>query len=216
MDAITTIRLNSKRVPCKSIKKLNGIPLLNYALQTMNKVKEIDNIIIYASTDLSEYILPSIKYTLKFRSPLLDSDTTTFNEIMDKAINLTDSEYVLFFCVTSPFMKFESINNMIDKVTKDKYDSAFTANDVKKFAWFNNKPLNYNIRKIPRTQDMEPILIETSSLYIFDKESYKKTGRRIGQTPYIQRVGQIEGLDIDYPEDFEIAEYYTKFLSLQN
>lgn len=31
-------------------------------------------------------------------------------------------------------------------------------------------------------------------------------GRRIGERPYMAVVDRIEGLDIDYPEDFAMAE----------
>jgi len=211
IDAITFIRLNSQRVPYKSIKELNGIPLCNYALRAMNDVPEIDDIIVYASDkNICKYIDDSIRYTFKKRPSFLDSNFATFNDIMDYAINLIDSEYVLYFCVTSPFMKPETISEMINKVINEDYDSAFTVKEIKNFCWFKGAPLNYNPNSIPFTQDLEPILVETSSLYIFEKDLYRKTKRRIGFKPYIRRVGIIEGHDIDYPEDFKIAEYFIK------
>jgi len=213
IDAITFIRLNSQRVPYKSIKELNGIPLCNYALRAMNDVPEIDDIIVYVSDEnVCKYIDDSIRYTFKKRPSFLDSNSATFNDIMDYAINLIDSEYVLYFCVTSPFMKPETISEMINKVINEDYDSAFTVKEIKNFCWFKGTPLNYNLNSIPFTQNLEPVLVETSSLYIFEKDLYQKTKRRIGFKPYIRRVGIIEGHDIDYPEDFKIAEYFIKVI----
>jgi CMP-N-acetylneuraminic acid synthetase len=211
IDAITFIRLKSQRVPSKSVKKLNGVPLCNYALKVMNEVPEIDNIIVYASNeDICKYIDSSVKYTFKKRPERLDSNSATFNTIMDYAINLINSKYVLYFCVTSPFMKPETISEMINKVVKEDYDSAFTVKEIRNFCWFKNKPLNYDPNIVPFTQDLEAVLVETSGLYIFGKDLYLQTRRRIGFKPYIKRVGIIEGHDIDYIEDFKIAECFIK------
>lgn len=211
IDAITFIRLKSQRLPFKSIKELDGIPLCNYALKVMNKVPEIGNIIVYASSEeLCKYIDPSVRYTFVRRPESLDSNSATFNTIMDYAINIIDSEYIVYFCVTSPFMKPETISEMINEVIRGNYDSAFTVKEISNFCWFEGKPLNYDPNNVPFTQHLEPVLEETSGLYIFSKELYQQTGRRIGFNPYIRRVGLIEGHDIDYEEDLKIAEYFIK------
>ena len=85
-------------------------------------------------------------------------------------------------------------------------DSAFSAERVQTFAWFEGKPLNYSLDNIPRTQTIEPVYVETSAFFIFSRELWCKQGRRIGDNPHIAVVDHIEGLDIDYPEDFQMAE----------
>lgn len=42
-------KLNSERVPRKNVRKLGNVPLVNYALRTLNQVKQLDDIIIFAS-----------------------------------------------------------------------------------------------------------------------------------------------------------------------
>ena len=39
--------------------------------------------------------------------------------------------------------------------------------------------------------------------------------RRIGKRPYIVEVGEIEGIDIDEPEDFVIADAIYNYLFLK-
>ena len=58
---------------------------------------------------------------------------------------------------------------------------------------------------IPRTQDIEPIWIETSAFFIFKKEIFTVHNRRIGFNPYIQEVSGIEAIDIDEKEDYDFA-----------
>ena len=98
------------------------------------------------------------------------------------------------------------------------YDSSFTAYAFQKFSWFRGEPLNYSLDKpTPRTQDIDPVLVEQSALYVFHKELFMNTQRRIGQKPYIKVIDHFEGHDIDSPEDFAIAELMVNsgFYTLQ-
>ena len=106
---------------------------------------------------------------------------------------------------STSFMKASYISNALTHVVMGENDSAFSAERVQTFAWYKGKPINYNLSDVPRTQEMEPIWVETSAFYIFRKEIYTQNRRRIGFTPYIQEVNGIEAIDIDEPEDFELA-----------
>lgn len=50
-----------------------------------------------------------------------------------------------------------------------------------------------------------PIYSETPGVYVFPKETFIKYDRRVGIKPYIKEVSGVESRDIDYPENFEIA-----------
>lgn len=41
---------------------------------------------------------------------------------------------------------------------------------------------------------------------MFKRDIWKIHKRRIGFSPYMSIVDKIEGIDIDWPEDFDIAE----------
>ena len=77
--------------------------------------------------------------------------------------------------------------------------------------WKDGKPFNYELDAIPRTQDLEPLYEETSGFYIYKSEVMTQMNRRIGNKPYIVEVGEIEGVDIDEAEDFEIADALFNF-----
>ena len=57
-----------------------------------------------------------------------------------------------------------------------------------------------------RAETIEPVYIETSAFFIFPRALWTGRHRRIGDRPYMAVVDRIEGLDIDYPEDFTMAE----------
>ena len=45
-------RLGTDKVPFQNIKDLGGIPLVNYTVRTMNKVRLLDDIVVFSSEAL--------------------------------------------------------------------------------------------------------------------------------------------------------------------
>ena len=90
---------------------------------------------------------------------------------------------------------------------------AFLAKRIQEFLWSEGKTINFDIQNFPRTQDLTPVYSETPGAYVFLKETFFKYDRRVGINPYIHEVSEIESRDIDYPEDFLIADaIYTEII----
>ena len=169
----------------------------------------IDEVYVYASDEkIKEYLLPDVRF-LK-RPEYLDEDNKNANDVIREFIKTVDADIYVNAHATSPFAKTETIDTCIEMVKNGEYDSAFCAKSVKSFLWQNGKPLNYDVDHLPRTQDLPLIYAATSIAYVFSKETFEKYGRRIGNNPYIKEVGITEATDIDYPEDFEIANAIYK------
>ena len=73
------------------------------------------------------------------------------------------------------------------------------------FLWQNGMPLNYDLKNIPRTQDLPKIYRETCGLYIYTRDLILNEGLRIGKKPYLVEVSKIEACDINDGDDFTIA-----------
>lgn len=202
--AFVPIRLNSKRVVGKNLKKLGEKPLLQYILETLVKVQGLDEIYVYCS---QESIIPYLPKGVKFlkRDTSLDSDETLGKEIYEAFVKDVQADVYMLAHTTSPFVKTETIEKALKAVTSGKHDSAFSAQKIQTFTWFNGKPLNYSLKDIPRTQTIEPIYVETSAFYIFRREVWTELNQRIGNNPYMALTDTIESVDIDNPEDFEFA-----------
>ena len=203
--AFVPIRLNSQRVAGKNMRLLGNKPLMCHILETLVQVNGVDEVYVYCS---DESIIPILPQGVKFlrRDPSLDSDTTLGKDIYDAFTREVDADWYLLAHATSPFISCQTIEQAVQKVHSGEADSSFSAERVQTFAWFEGKPLNYSLDNIPRTQTIEPIYVETSAFFIFSRELWLEKGRRIGDKPHIAVVNHIEGLDIDYPEDFEMAE----------
>lgn len=203
--AFVPIRLNSKRVAGKNLKLLGDKPLLCYILDALTQVKSIDEVYVYCSDDsIVKYLPQDIKFLKRPES--LDRDETLGQEIYDAFINTIMADVYVLAHTTSPFIQPATIENALDKIINDDYDSAFSAEKIQTFAWYKGKPLNYDLKAIPRTQTIEPVYIETSAFFMFKRDIWVTHHQRIGFKPYMAILDKIEGVDIDWPEDFKFAE----------
>lgn len=204
--AVVPMKLNNRRLPQKNTKKFtNGKPLCWYILNTLVQVKGIDKVYVYCSNPIiKEFVPENISY-LK-RSEELDQDKTTMNEVLQAFAKDVPADIYIMTHTTAPFIQVNTIEKGLNAVLTEKYDSAFTVKKLQEFIWKDGKPFNYSLQKISRTQDLEPLYCETSGFYIYRKNIITDMNRRIGNTPYMVEVGEIESIDIDEKEDFDIAD----------
>lgn len=202
--ALVPIKLNSKRLPHKNILPIAGYPLCWHLCNSLVQVKEIDKVYVYCSSEAIIQYLPK-GVAFKKRPQWLDSDMIKGFDIYREFIKEVDADIYVLAHTTSPFIKVSSIENALSHILSGENDSAFSAEKIQTFAWYQGKPINYDLNDVPRTQDMEPIWVETSAFFMFKKEVFTKYNRRIGFNPYIQEVSGIEALDIDEKKDYDMA-----------
>lgn len=205
------IKLNNQRFPGKNIIPLAGKPTCEYIFDTIKKVNTINEKYVYCSDEKIREYIPNGLTFLK-RDPYLDGFQVKGLEIIDRFVKDVDADIYVLTHVTQPFTKSESIKFALDKVISGEYDSAFSAVELQDYMWVNGKPLNYDMKNIVRTQDLDPIYMETGAFFIFRKEVFTKLRQRIGNKPYIHIINQFEAVDIDTAEDFEFAKVVAEYL----
>lgn len=203
--SLVPIKMNNERLPGKNTMEMkNGKPLINCILETLNKVDRINRKYVFCSNEeIKKYLIPNIEY-LK-RSVDLDQPNSNATQFIDAFIKEVDADIYICAFATAPFISSKTINLCLDKILNEGYDSAFTASKLQDFIWKDGSPMNYDIQNIPRTQDLDPLLVETGGLYIFKKDVFKNHKRRIGFNPYIHEASLLEAIDIDDREDFDMA-----------
>lgn len=204
--ALVPIKMNNERVPGKNTKLLcDGTPLIQMILHALKGASEVDEIYVYCSNEqIKNYIIPGVHY-LK-RDEKYDTAQADVNDMFRTfSLNVPADIYVLAHA-TAPFLKSESINKAVQAVKSGEYDSAIAVRKMQEFLWHDGKAVNYNPLKIPRTQDLEPLYVETTGMYVFTKEVIQQRRSRIGERPYLQIVSAIEATDINNPDDFAIAD----------
>lgn len=203
--AIMPIKLHNERCPGKNLRLLGDKPLLQHELNNLKLTGLCDSINVYCS---DEAVIPFLPVGINFvkRPKYLDLPTSNFTQIFDSFLETVDADIYVYAHATAPFITVETMQQCIDAVKSGGYDSAFCAVKLQDYLWQDGEPLNFDASNLPRTQDLKPIYQETSGVYVFTKEVYQKYRRRIGKKPFIKEVSFKEAVDIDNPEDFELAE----------
>ena len=203
--AFVPIRLNSRRVEGKNLRLLGGRPLMTYILDTLRDCERIDETYVYCSDpDIARHLPDGVKFLR--RDPALDSDSTLGEEIYDAFTREVDADIYVLAHATSPFIRRATVDDAVARVGSGEYDSAVSAERIQTFAWYEGRTLNYSPERVPRTQDLEPVFVETSAFFVFRREVWRDMRRRIGLRPYMAVTDRIESMDIDYPDDFRLAE----------
>ncbi len=205
--AFIPVKLNSQRFPGKNTRKFSdGTPLITKMLQTLSAVAGLDEIYVFCSdAGIAEYLLPGIRYLE--RPAHLDAQEASPQDIISEFMKVVSADVYMACHCTSPFVRREHFEECIEAVRSGEYDSSFTAERVQRLFWTGrNEPLNFDPASVPRTQDLPAWYAEVSAAYAFRREVFQQYGRRIGMRPHVTVVSGAECVDIDYPEDFEIAD----------
>jgi len=203
--AIMPIKLHNERCPGKNTRLLGVKPLLQYELDSLKETGMCDSIYVYCSDEAVMPFLPNGVCFLK-RPKKLDLPTSNFTQIFSSFMSKQEADIYVYAHATAPFITVDTMKQCIGAVRSGEYDSAFCAVKLQDYLWQDGEPLNFDATNLPRTQDLKPIYQETSGVYVFTKEVFETYKRRIGVKPFIKEVAFKEAIDIDNPEDFDLAE----------
>lgn len=209
-------RQGSQRVINKNLKKFSKFEmgLIEIKLGQLLKSELINK--IYISTDDDAIInfaekLESEKIITHKRSSRLALSTTSTDDLVAHALELIQEGTILWTHVTSPFITSSSYDDII-RTYHDKrslgFDSLMTVTEIQSFIWDENGPINYDRgkEKWPRTQTLKPIYEINSGAFLADCQIYEKNNDRIGNHPYLYNLDGFHGFDIDWPDDFLLAQ----------
>ena len=210
--AIIPIKEMSKRVKSKNFRSFCGEPLYRFFMKKLIDSPFDEIYIDTDSSEISEYA-KGMGWGVIERVPELAADSANGNDLLAYEANKIDAEVYFQLFITAPLLRPQTILEAYKIMTsKAEYDSLFTATEIYSWFWYGNKPVNYNPKVLPRSQDATPIIRETTGLYAIRREALLKHKCRIGENPYMLYVDEVEAMDIDTEQDFRIAEFaYSVF-----
>jgi len=212
---------HSERVKGKNFRDFCGKPLYYHIIHTLDRVYAVDEIVI--DTDSPRVIAEapglSRKVQIIERPEELCGDHVSTNRIFEYDLSRTEADIYIQTHATNPILKAETIAKAIAKFIsiEDEYDSLFSVNKYQsRFYMYDGTPVNHDPENLIRTQDLQPVYEENSSLYVFTKDSFKKKGRRIGIKPFMFVTPPIESTDIDDEFTFRMAELLALYASKED
>jgi CMP-N-acetylneuraminic acid synthetase len=217
--AFLPCRKGSERVPNKNIRDFAGVTggLLFIKLEQLLKSKRIDEIIL-SSNDAQVFEISSSFKNEKIvpvrRPNHLGLSSTSTDDLIAYAAELIPDGTILWTHVTSPFITAELYDQIIDRYYNilNHFDSLMTVSVLRKFIWNETGAVNYDRRleKWPRTQTLKPLYEVNSGAFIADSSVYRQQKDRIGNTVFLYELSDKESFDIDWQEDFDMAEIIYK------
>ncbi|WP_405565504.1 cytidylyltransferase domain-containing protein [Polaribacter sp. Asnod6-C07] len=221
MTVFLPCRAGSQRIPNKNTKEFAGIEggLLEVKLRSLINATLVDKIVLSTNDqkviDIAEAI-PHKKISIDIRPEHLALSSTSTDDLVDYVPTIIEDEHILWTHVTSPFITSDSLNRGIKKYYEnldEGYDSLMTVNKIQTFLWNEDgKPNNYDREKEkwPRTQTLAPLYEINSGYFINKRDNYINLKDRIGHKPYLLQSEGYEKIDVDWPDDFLLAEMVYK------
>lgn len=211
-------RKGSERVKNKNTKPFAGIEggLIENKIRQLVETWLLDEIILstndetcmaiaqqYAKSDARVRIIP--------RPEELCLSSTNLQDLICYVPTITDADHILWGHVTTPLAGADQydagIQLYLDKLSEG-YDSLVGVTELKNFLLNKEGKLINNTTDIPwpRTQDLEPLYEINHTMFLAKRDVYEEQKNRIGKKPLLHVMDEIHSFDIDWPDDFTIAE----------
>jgi CMP-N,N'-diacetyllegionaminic acid synthase len=224
MLALIPARSGSVRVPNKNIKRLNGHPLIAYAIYEALSSKLFSKVIVCTDShiyaDVAKYygaIVPELRPREISTSTSPDREWIHWILNHDK-VKASNSKYAFILRPTNPFRTRNTILRAYNALTNSNADTLRAVRKVTEHPgkmWV--KQGDHIVPLIPLMHDSVPfhsnqtnclfdVYVQDASLEIFSIKQFDLTGQITGSSiiPF-ESIG-IEGYDINYPDDFRQAE----------
>lgn len=212
-------RKGSERVINKNTRTFAGEEggLLKIKIAQLLKVP---NVPIYISTNDPETVVVAESFNdsriiIIQRPEALCLSSTLLSDFIEYVPSIIKEEHIIWVHVTEPFIDATCLLNAIETYRKGvietrAYDSLMSCNKIQTFLWDKEKNtfLSHNREEVkwPRSQDLKPIYEVNSAIFINSKTNYRNLGDRIGVKPMLFELNKLQSVDIDWEDDFKMAE----------
>ena len=210
-------RKGSERVKNKNTRPFAGIEggLVENKIKQLLLSKRIDEI-LFSSNDetciaVAEKYLSDSRLKIIPRPNELCLGTTNLQDLICYVPTITDADHILWGHVTTPLCGADQYDAAIqlyfDKLVEG-YDSLVGVTELKNFLLNREGKLINNTTNIPwpRTQDLEALYPINHTMFLAKRYVYTEQKNRIGKKPLLHIMDEIHSFDIDWPDDFTIAE----------
>ena len=209
--AVVPIRKGSQRVKNKNFRPFAGKNLLIHKIELLKKVDFIDEIII--NTDSDQAISISRELDVKYfkRDDYFASSKCPNSDFWKNIAENTKSEFIMFTNCTSPMIKLSTYQNIIkifnEVLENSNFDSVNTVTELKEFLFKDNEPLNFKTNETPNSQDLPDIVKLNFAINILRTKDMSERKSLIGKNPYLYKLDEVEGLDINSEFEYSFAEF---------
>ena len=210
-------RKGSERVRNKNTRPFAGIEggLVEIKIKQLLASKHIDEILFSTNDETCIQVAEKFKRDSRLkiipRPEKLCLSSTNLQDLIKYVPTITDAEHILWGHVTTPLVGadiYDAAVQLYLTKLKEGYDSLVSVKELKNFLLNEKGVLINNTTDIPwpRTQDLESLYEINHAIFLAKREIYVEQYNRIGKNPFLYTMDEIHSKDIDWEDDFIIAE----------
>lgn len=212
-------RKGSQRVKNKNTKQFAHLKggLLELKLSQLIQVSSIEEIILSSndetSIEIGKYFSKKTsKIKIIKRPDHLAQSSTDLVELVKYVSSICNANHILWTHVTSPFFETEDYERAILSyfyALNQGFDSLMSAKKYKNYLW--DKDTSDIINRVtpykwPQTQDLKELFEIDSAIFIASRDIYIEQSDRIGKKPKLFIQEGLKSFDIDWEDEFNLAE----------
>ncbi len=204
-------------MPRKNIRPLLGRPLISYAIEAALSASCFDRVFVNTESDELGAIAVETGAEFYKRSDELAGDNAANEDFVYDFLKNVRAEYLFMVNPTSPLITREDIRSFVEYMLSGGYDSLFSVRQVCAQSFIGGKPLNFD-PDAPHisSQKLTPVEYICWAITGWKSRTFIETYEEKGYAAYCGRIGTypLSGfscLDIDYEEDFQLAEAMMRF-----
>ena len=207
--AVVPARAESKNIPNRNLRFVNGRPLVYYAIRIAQKSELINEVIVTTDSTEVKIIANQMGAIVKDRDPSLAKDSVTLDTIIFDAVRDIEADYVVMLQPTSPILQVETLNKAIRYSIDNNLDNLISVVNDPELAWTRNEAGNLVplfTERLNRNY-LPPHYVETGS-FLIRKMSAVLCGRPTvyGNRTGIYETSREEALEIHSFFDLQQAE----------
>ncbi len=203
--AFTPAKGSSERIQNKNLSVLDGEYLFKRKLHQLLECSLIDQVFLDTDSEEIASLADDLSViSLKRPAPLASNATDGHELFAWECSQVAADIYIQALC-TAPFVSAETIQRAIETLlASPDHDSLIAVTQEKQYLWEDGQPL-YGRGRIPNSIDLPQVTIEAMSLYIV-RASVVDSGKRFGKKPLLFLLNPTESVDVNWPQDLELAE----------
>lgn len=212
--AVVPVRKGSQRVLSKNTRSFADTTLLDLKLEVLKHVKGISQIIVNTDCDIAMSIAKNHGVGIYKREDFFASSAVTNDVHWRHIAEVTDTDVLMMAQTTSPMVRVSSYEQALNSYIESngQFGSINSVSALKRFLWLDGKPINYDINRTPKSQDLPDIVSLNFAITIIAKHTMFTKRNVIAENPKFVTLDNVESIDVDDQLDFEFAEFaYKKY-----
>jgi len=221
VSALIPVRSGSQRVPNKNEQSIGEYSLLESCIRRLQQADSVDRVIVGTDSKSLAKIATDAGAEVVWRDDVCcDESVASANMMIADFVSKVRTDVVMWAHCTNPFVSANTYQRALESFSEactQGYDSLLSVLELKEHLWGPNYlPCNYNPyqERHPLASELPAYYKQTGAFFIQHHEMMNRNKYFFANRPFLFKTTELESVDINTPEDLEIAKALSKHFNL--